>query len=135
METYATLLSQKLVLPSLAAGYVAVDRALWLRMLARWVAGVAVDEAWYRQRYSDVDEAIRSGLLSSAMQHYRERGYFEHRFPYAIAVDAEWYGAEYHDAAGAIAQGLFASAQHHFEEVGFKEGRLPYLGFALEERA
>ena len=135
VESYATLLNLKLVYPSHQSNLVVVDRAFWAETLGCRIAEIALDEAWYRQRYPDVDEAIATGLLPDARQHYRESGYFEHRLPYPIAVDAPWYLSQYTDVGAALSRKLYASAQAHFEEVGFKEGRLPYPGFSLGRQA
>ena len=134
VESYATLLNLKLVVPSSKSNYVAVDRSFWTHTFGCQIAEIALDEGWYRHRYSDVEDAVRSGALVDAKQHYRESGYFEHRMPFAIAVDERWYLNQYDDVGAAISRKLYGSAQDHFEEVGFKEGRLPYPGFSLSKR-
>lgn len=134
VESYATLLNLKLVVPASKSNYVAVDRTFWTHALGCQIAEIDLDEAWYCGRYPDVDEAIKDGVLAGARQHYRDSGYFEHRMPFAIAVDERWYLAQYDDVSATLSRKLYVSAQGHFEEVGFKEGRLPYPGFTLTKR-
>ena len=133
IESYATLLNLKLVVPSSKSNYVAIDRNFWTHSFGSQIADISVDEKWYCGRYADVADAVRSGVIVNAKQHYRESGYFEHRMPHAITVDESWYLSQYDDIGSAIAKKLYGSAQEHFEEVGFKEGRLPYPGFSLNK--
>ena len=130
-ESYATLLSRKVMVPSAKPGYVAVEQQFWAETLAGRIEAIALDEEWYCRRYPDVAGAIKAGVLPGARQHYRDSGYFEHRLPYPITVDARWYLMQYDDVSTALSRKLYPSAQEHFEEVGFKEGRLPYAGFSL----
>ncbi len=131
VESYATLLNLKLVVPSAKSNYVAVDRNFWTHSFGCQIAEIALDQRWYCDRYSDVAEAVRSGALNDAKQHYRESGYFEHRLPYLITVNERWYLSQYDDVGVAIDKRIYSSAQDHFEQLGFKEGRLPYPGFTL----
>ena len=133
-ETYAMLLNLKKVLPSTKSNYVAVDRDYWISSFANHVEQVAIDEKWYLSRYPDVADALRTGIIKSAVEHYCHSGYFEHRLPYQILVDVKWYLAEYSDVESAIRQQIYRSAQEHFEEIGYREGRHAYPGFALMKR-
>jgi hypothetical protein len=94
-----------------------------LRTMLRYVA---VDEAWYRDAYPDVDEAIRKGTVPSAQDHFVSSGYFEGRKRGRVLADEKWYLAEYPDVAEGIELGEFMSAQQHFDYHGEKEGRLPH---------
>src|SRR5437667_3603404 len=42
---------------------------------------IAFDEEWYLREYRDVAEAVRSGRLASALQHYLLFGFAEGRLP------------------------------------------------------
>ncbi len=130
-ETYAALLNVRKVLPSIKSNYVAVDRDFWISILGRNISQVMFDADWYLARYPDVAEAVRSGVLKTALEHYCHSGYFEHRMPYRIEVDAKWYLLEYPDVQLAITRKIFSSAQEHFEQIGYQEGRYPYPGFVL----
>jgi predicted O-methyltransferase YrrM len=48
-------------------------------VLRLFVECIPVDEAWYRENNPDVDEAIRSGDIASAKEHFVSAGYFEGR--------------------------------------------------------
>jgi hypothetical protein len=84
---------------------------------------IHVDEGWYCSQYPDVADAISSGKVSSARDHYRISGYYEDRLPRAVSVDEQWYLTEYPDVAEAVATGRIYSGQHHFMTSGFQEGR------------
>lgn len=131
VETYATLLNLRKVLPSIKSNYVAVDRDFWVSVLKPSICEIAFDSDWYLRRYPDVADAIRNGILASALEHYCHSGYFEHRMPYRIEVDSKWYLSEYPDVQLALTRNIFSSAQDHFEQIGYQEGRHPYAGFAL----
>jgi hypothetical protein len=133
VETYASLLNLRKVLPSTKSNYVAVDRDYWVSILGQNISQIAFDADWYLKRYPDVAEAVRVGALKSALEHYCHSGYFEHRMPYRIEVDAKWYLSEYPDVELALNRNVFSSAQDHFEQIGYQEGRFPYPGFALRK--
>jgi hypothetical protein len=98
------------------------DMLQLIRLLLR---SVAVSEAWYRQTYPDVDDAIQSGEYKSAKHHFVENGYFEGRRPGPMTVDEEWYLNTYPDVADGIENGEISSPQDHFQDHGYAEGRLP----------
>jgi hypothetical protein len=55
----------------------------YLAMLRRFIEPVPVDEAWYRQTYPGVAQAVDRGVFRSVVQHFLVHGYFEGRRPYA----------------------------------------------------
>jgi hypothetical protein len=98
----------------------------FIKLIRRMIAGVEVDETWYRQQYEDIGGAIRDGQVVSAKQHFVDDGYFEGRLPFPITVDDTWYQTKYPDVAESVRTGVVASPQTHFEEDGYREGRLPF---------
>ncbi len=134
METYATLLNLKVIVPSTKTNYVAVERHYWQNAFEAKLSEIEVDEEWYLLQYPDVALALANRVVGNARQHYCQSGYFEHRMPYKIEVQPEWYMAQYPDVRDAVKQGVFASPQEHFERLGYQEGRFPYPEFALRKR-
>jgi hypothetical protein len=132
LGTYATLLNQKIIIPSAKGNYVAVERHFLNECLAQTIKRIKFDEHWYLSTYPDVREAIASGTVSNAPTHYARFGYYEHRMPYRITVDEGWYVSEYPDVKAALAKQHFASGQAHFDADGFREGRIPYPNFKLD---
>ena len=98
----------------------------FLRLLKRMIVATEVDEEWYLRTYEDIAEAVRSGAIRSARQHFVEDGYFEGRLPFPIEVDEQWYMNQYPDVGDSVRRGLLPSAQTHFDEDGYREGRLPF---------
>jgi hypothetical protein len=98
----------------------------FINVVKHLLIGVAVDEAWYLQRYEDIAKAIATGEIKSARQHFVEHGYIEGRLPGPVQVDEKWYLERYPDVAESVRKGVVPSAQAHFERDGYKEGRLPY---------
>jgi hypothetical protein len=97
-----------------------------LLLIRRLLSHVSVDEAWYKTIYQDVEQAIQSGAVKSAKDHFVSNGYFEGRLPSKIVVDEAFYVSRYPDVAEGIDDGEINSAQEHFETHGFSEGRLPF---------
>ncbi len=95
-------------------------------LIRRLIAGVEVDEKWYLERYPDIADAIRQGIVHSPKSHFVNDGYFEGRWPFAITVDEDFYLKENPGVAEYVANGNLASGQQHFDENGYKEGRLPF---------
>ncbi len=95
-------------------------------LIRRVIAGVAVDETWYLERYPDIADAIRQGIVPSPKAHFVNDGYFEGRWPFAINVDEVFYLKENPGVAEYVAKGDLESGQQHFDENGYKEGRLPF---------
>jgi hypothetical protein len=135
VDTYATMLNRKLVIPSTKPHYVAVEKKYWTEFFGLRIAHIDIDEAWYLARYPDVAQAIEDKIVDSARQHYCQSGYFEHRMPYYIGVESDWYLTQYKDVKEAIDNKVFAASQDHFELIGFREGRHPYPHFALRMTA
>jgi hypothetical protein len=89
------------------------------------LANIAVDEAWYLERYPDVRQAVTATHFASATQHYRQAGYTESRLPAEPDVDQTTYLKRYRDLAKAHANGTLQNAADHFIDFGYREGRLP----------
>ncbi len=98
----------------------------YVEMLRHLLQGIEVDEAWYLQRYPDIADAIRQGIVSSARSHFVNDGYFEGRMPFPIRVDEAWYLQQNAGVADYVRRGLLESGQQHFDENGYNEGRLPF---------
>jgi hypothetical protein len=133
VNSFATLINSKIVIPSSRSQYLAVDRYFLQFCLRGMIERITLDEAWYLRTYPDVAAAIRTKDVASAREHYLLYGYFENRLPYPIKIDERWYIEQYPDIAEAVKREQYRSAQAHFEEVGFSEGRLPYPNFALSK--
>lgn len=131
ISTYATMVNQKILIPSQRTNYVAVQRDHLVVFLSPHVAKIYFDEDWYISQYPDIADAVEEGIIPSAHDHYIKSGYYEGRMPYEIKVDEGWYLAQYADIRDAVADGKFTSGQDHFQQAGIREGRLPYPGFAL----
>jgi hypothetical protein len=99
--------------------------------MEKYLANVFVDEKWYLETYPDIGDAIKTGAVSGAAEHFRRFGYYEHRMPYQIVVDDPWYIKAYPDVQSGIDVGHFPSGQAHFDTLGYREGRIPYANFAL----
>ena len=84
------------------------------------------DEAGYLERYPDIADAIRRGIVQSHKAHIVNDGYFEGRLPFAIHVDEDYYFAHNPRVADFVASGNLVSGQQHFDENGYREGRLPF---------
>ncbi len=93
------------------------------RLLFLAMHATPVDEDWYRRAYPDVIEAIESGQVASATEHYRRSGYLEGRFPFEPTVDETWYLQRYPDVKAALRAGR--SPMDHFIASGYSEGRQP----------
>jgi hypothetical protein len=135
MDTFATLINTRVVLPSQKTSYVAVDMNYFARCHGHDVAHILFDEDWYISRYPDIADALAAGVIGSAHEHYTQSGYYEHRMPYEIVVDERWYLESYGDVKEAVDKGVFSSAQDHFDMLGFREGRLPFAHFRLKTAA
>jgi hypothetical protein len=94
-------------------------------LIKQMLAGIAVDDAFYRESYPDVAEAIDAGVYRDAKHHFIDYGYFEGRRPFQPEVDEEWYVGKYEDVRQGIADGSITSGTAHFLEHGYDEGREP----------
>lgn len=108
--SYGFLLTGKFVVPSERTGYIAVDKDLFVRLMARSLRDIPIDEEWYLTTYPDVKDAIVAGTTSSAAYHYAHFGFFEHRMPRNIVVNPAWYIQVNPDVKEAIRNNTFASA-------------------------
>jgi hypothetical protein len=111
--------------------FIEVNAARLRKLLTSFLLAVEVDEPWYISAYADVRDAVRSGDMRSAREHYVTAGYFEDRWPRPIEVDEAWYLNAYPDVAEAIRAGKFWTPQHHFQIEGFREGRLARADWSL----
>ncbi len=134
LQSYATLINQKILVPSNSSSYFAVEKYYFFEMMIPFIESIDLDERWYLATHPDVREAITRGLVESGQQHYVKHGYYEHRLPYRVLVEEDWYVSAYPDVKEAIERQDFPSAQAHFEMSGFREGRLPFPNFALHAR-
>jgi hypothetical protein len=129
--SFATLINQKVLMPSVRTQYVAVDRDHLVDLLKTTLRTIYVDVEWYLQNNPDIAQAIENGIVENAQDHYITYGYYEHRMPYEITVEENWYLSQYSDVNEAVSKGMFSSARDHYYIAGFKEGRLPHAGFTL----
>lgn len=111
---------------------VTIPRDLFTTLLkGALISKAAVDEEFYLDKYPDLRDAVRRGVIKSGAEHYYITGYFENRMPRQILVDEKFYLENNPDVSEAVRSGAVASAQEHFEFKGFREGRLPFSGFSL----
>ena len=95
------------------------------KLLLPLISKIVVDEDYYLRTYEDIHNAIKSGQILSAKEHYVNYGYFENRLPRFVQVDEHWYLARYQDVRDAINGGKWGSGQAHFTTAGYAEGRYP----------
>ena len=131
VPSYATLLENKVIVPSTSSPYLAIDQHFFFDCFVLIISRIHFDENWYLSKYRDVREAIDKGVVASARHHYSRFGYYEHRLPYKIDIDKIWYLQTYPDVQTAVERKHYTSGQAHFEAAGFREGRLPYPDFKL----
>ena len=98
----------------------------FIQMLRRALVGVQVNEGWYLERYTDIADAIRAGIVESARSHFVNDGYFEGRWPFPMTVDERYYLENNPGVADYVRRAMLKSGQQHFEENGYEEGRLPF---------
>jgi hypothetical protein len=130
--SFATLINQKVLLPSPRTQYIAVDKDHLIDIMKPVVTKIRFDEDWYLKNNPDIAAGIEAGKVASAAAHFICFGYYEHRMPYPIEVDEGWYLAQYPDVQDAVAKGVIENARNHFYAVGYREGRLPFANFALD---
>jgi hypothetical protein len=131
IATFATLVNQKILMPSQRTNYIAVDKNHLVDFLKPVLREIALDADWYVRNHPDVAQAISEGAVETALDHYITFGFYEHRMPYEIEVDEPWYIAQYPDVGEAVEKGMLVSAHEHYYVTGFKEGRLPHANFTL----
>jgi hypothetical protein len=128
--TFATLKNQGL-LSADEGSHFRVERGFLISLIAKRLANIKFDEAWYLGKYPDVRDAVKRGVFATGREHYILSGYYEHRMPVPITVNEKWYLEAYPDVADAMRAGVYKSGQAHFELAGFREGRLPFANFQL----
>jgi hypothetical protein len=84
------------------------------------------DENFYLEYHPTVRQAIASGQVAGALDHYKRFG-FHHRFS-AFAFDRSWYARTYHQAAIEVGQGDFMSLEDHYAAIGHARGYRPCPG-------
>ena len=126
----ATLKNQGLLIPDNNTHF-RVERNFLIAVMAKRLATIKFDEAWYLSKYPDVKDAVKRGVVPSGREHYVLFGFYEHRMPTSIHVNEKWYLESYPDVAEAIRAGIYKTGQAHFELAGYREGRLPYANFQL----
>jgi hypothetical protein len=124
----AALKNQGLLVPENHTHF-RIERNFLISIMAKRIASIKFDEAWYLSKYPDVKDAVKRGIIASGREHYMAHGFYEHRMPTAIVVNEKWYLESYPDIAEAIRSGIYRSAQAHFDQAGFREGRLPFPNF------
>jgi len=124
----AALKNQRLLVPE-SNTHFCIERNFLVSIMAKRLATIKFDEAWYLSKYPDVKDAVRRGIVASARDHYVTHGFYEHRMPVAIQVKEKWYLESYPDVSKAIRSGVYKSAQVHFDQAGFREGRFPFANF------
>ncbi len=85
--------------------------------------GVAVDQAWYQDRYLDIRGAVMAGQVASPEAHYRGTGWLEGRLPHEVAFDAAWYYGHYDDLHAVFDADDVDGLRYHFYTRGYFEGR------------
>jgi hypothetical protein len=110
---------------------VVVPQHLFERFIYYMTYAVIVDEAYYREKYSDVNQAIIEGKFKDGKEHFRRSGFIENRLPRRILVDEHFYLNSNPDVKDAVLRGDISSAQFHYESIGYIEGRLPFKDFSL----
>ncbi len=126
----ATLKNHGLLIPE-GNTHFRVERNFLIAIMAKRIATIKFDEAWYLSKYPDVRDAVKRGTVQSGREHYVSFGYYEHRMPTSIHVNEKWYLESYPDVAEAIRAGVYKTGQAHFELAGYREGRLPHANFQL----
>src|SRR5512137_2467035 len=81
----ASLKNQGLLIPE-SNTHFRIERNFLISIMAKRIASIKFDEAWYLSRYPDVKEAVKRGTIASGREHYVAHGFYEHRMPTAIVV-------------------------------------------------
>ncbi len=102
---------------------VAVSRAGLTLLMQRYVARFPLDEVWYRAVNPDVDDAIRSGAIASATEHFVSQGYLEGRAYCPADFDETAYLELNPDLRAAREDGMSPDLRVHFVRSGHAEGR------------
>jgi hypothetical protein len=91
IASFATLINQKMIAPSSRTQYVAADRDHFVDFLKPALRNIYFDAEWYLRTYPDISDAVKSGVVANAHEHYVTYGYYEHRIPYEIEVKEDRY--------------------------------------------
>jgi hypothetical protein len=101
------------------------DRDGLMEILTEMLKAAPFDEQWYLNQYPDVAQAVESGEIASAREHYIRFGYFEGRLPGLNGFDFQAYCALYPDLEDILVEPESdGKAKAHFIEYGYREGRL-----------
>ncbi|WP_295540858.1 hypothetical protein [uncultured Pseudacidovorax sp.] len=84
---------------------------------------IPVDPEFYLRTYKDISEAIQSGAVSSASEHFINHGFYEGRLPMEPKIDEQLYCQKYPDIGEAIVDGRIESGADHWASFGRLEGR------------
>jgi len=128
LQAWPLLKNQRLLVPE-SNTHFCIERNFLVSIMAKRLATIKFDEAWYLSKYSDVKDAVRRGIVASARDHYVTHGFYEHRMPVAIQVKEKWYLESYPDVSKAIRARVYKSAQVHFDQAAVREGRFPFANF------
>jgi hypothetical protein len=110
---------------------VVIPTELFKLLLQVTVANSDFNVKGYLTTNSDVAEAVRSGSIEDARNHYVGFGFFEGRGGATPEVDEAWYLNTYIDVAEGVRSGQIKSATEHFEVIGASEGRSPSAEYCL----
>ena len=102
-----------------------VPKQVLAQLLELYLSCWDFDEDWYLSKYPDVKNAVKSGVVESGRNHFKQVGYFEGRAGAAVAVDADWYLETYPDVAKAVIDGRVTTVHDHYTNYGHAEGRFP----------
>ena len=122
---FAELKATLNVVPTRAGLRVHFERQEFVRCIQALLAGVPVDEEYYRSRYPEVYRNPDPARPDTGARHFVANGYFECRWPFSFPLDEGWYLNQYPDVRTEIEQGKVPSAEEHFRRRGYQQGRLP----------
>src|SRR5271167_4126305 len=77
LGSMATLKNQGLLVPENSTHF-RVERNFFIAIMAKRIAAIKFDEAWYLSKYPDVRDAVKRGIVASGREHYVSFGYYEH---------------------------------------------------------
>lgn len=89
------------------------------RLSPSWI----FDDQYYLSRYSDILEAVRTGSVQSAFEHFSLYGVDEGRWGCAFFNESDYLHL-YPDVRIAVQNGILVSGEQHFARSGVHEGRL-----------
>lgn len=89
---------------------------------------LAFDEFWYRQRYPEIDQAVRKQQYQSAWEHYLNEGAAAGYNP-AFWFDEKWYRKQNVEVTLAIAEGALVCGFEHYLRTGVHTDALPSIYF------